>query len=112
MNFTSPRIIFYLVLLFYLPLQLYLFGRLERVLSARIRERGRAKVYRRAALCFFILMFFPFLWIAVFGLLPHDPYPWPIRQDLLLLSIWAVGSTGSALVLLSYDLFKRCVRTL
>jgi predicted MPP superfamily phosphohydrolase len=111
-NFTSPRIIFYLVLFFYLPLQLYLFRRLERGLNASIRDPRRAKIYRRAAMGFFIFMFFPFLWIAIFGLLPQEPYPWPIRQDLLLLSIWALGSTGCAAVLLSYDFFKRSVRML
>jgi predicted MPP superfamily phosphohydrolase len=111
MNFASPRIIFYIVLVFYLPLQLYLFRRLEGVLNAKIRDRGRAKLYRWAAVCFFILMFFPILRIAIFGFLPQEPYPWPIRPDLVLFSIWAVGSTGCALVLLSYDLVKGYVRT-
>jgi predicted MPP superfamily phosphohydrolase len=111
-NFTSPRVIFYIVLVFYLAAQLYLFRRLERGLNSTVRDPRRAKIYRRAAIGFFILMFFPFLWIAVFGLLPHEPYPWPIRQDLMLLSIWAVGSTGCAVVLLSYDLVKRSVRML
>ena len=107
MNFTSPRIIFYLILILYAPLQIYLYRRLGRVLNSRIRNPGRARLYRWATLGFFILMFIPFSWIAVFGLLPHEPYPWPIRQDLLFLSIWAVGSTGSALVLLSYELVRR-----
>lgn len=112
MNFTSPRIIFYIVLFFYVAVQLYLFRRLERGLNTRIRDPRRAKNYRRAAIVFFILMFSPFLWIAVFGLLPHEPYPWPIRQDLLLLSIWTVGSTGCAAVLLGCDLVKRSARRL
>ena len=112
MNFTSPRVIFYIVLGFYLACQLYLFRRLEGLLKEKIRDPRKLKLYRRAALLFFVLLFTPFGWIALFGLLPREPYPWPIRQELLLLAIWAVGSIGCALVLLIYNVIGRFIRTL
>lgn len=113
MNFTSPRLIFYIVLGFYLAGQLYLFRRLEAFLKQKIQDPRRVKLYRRAALLFLILLFVPFGWIAHFGLLPREPYPWPIRQELLLLlAIWAVGSIGCAVVLLSYNAIKRFIRVM
>jgi predicted MPP superfamily phosphohydrolase len=111
-NFTSPRLIFYIILGFYLAGQLYLFRRLEAYLKANIGDPRRVKLYRRAALLFFILLFVPFGWIALFGLLPREPYPWPIRQELLLLATWAVGSMGCAVVLLTYNVIGRFTRML
>ncbi len=112
MNFTSPRVIFYIVLVFYFAAQLYLFRRLKAFIKEKIRDPRREKLYRRAAFFLFGLMFVPFGWIAFFGLLPREPYPWPLRQELSLLAIWAVGSTGCALVLLSYRGLERIFRKL
>jgi len=111
-NFTSPRLIFYILLGFYLACQLYLFRRFKAFLKENIRNPRRVKFYRRVALLFFILQFVPFGWIALFGLLPRQPYPWPIRQELLFLAIWSVGSIGCALVLLSYNAIKRFIRVM
>ena len=110
MNFTSPRIFFYIVLGFYLAGQLYLFRRLEAFLKQKIQDPRRVKFYRRAALLFFILLFVPFGWIGYFGLLPSEPYSWPIRQELLLLAVWSVGSIGCAVVLLTYKVIGRFTR--
>jgi hypothetical protein len=111
-NFTSPRAAFFVVLVFYSIFQVYLFGRFRAYVYGKIRNPRRAKIYSGAGFFFFVLMFFPFAWIALFGLLPREPYPWPIRQDLLLLAIWACGSTGCALVLLSYNVIQRGLRML
>ncbi len=112
MNFTSPRLIFYLAVVFYLPVQLYLFHRFEVFVKEKIRPVRRARLYRIAGLFFFGLMFVPFGWIGYFGLLPSEPYSWPIRQELLLLAVWAVGSIGCAVVLLTYKVIGRFVRML
>jgi predicted MPP superfamily phosphohydrolase len=106
-NFTSPRTIFYIVLVFYLPLQLYLFHRLQGFLKKNVASPRLAKLFRGATFFFFILMLVPFGWIGFFGLLPPEPYSWPIQHDLMLIAIWGVGSIGCALVLLSYDMIKR-----
>lgn len=112
MNFTSPRAVFFLALFLYLLLQVYLFRRLRDAIAKKIRRPLPERYLVRGAFVFFLLMFLPFVWIGLFGLLPIKPYPWPIRVEVLLLAIWALGSTGSALVLLSYDLFKRAARRL
>ena len=99
--------VFFVILAVYLALQLYLFRRVLRYLKRRVRNPGQARVCRGTALFFFLLMFLPFAWIMFFGLLPHEPYPWPIRDDMVLFAIWAFGSTGSALILLAYGVIQR-----
>ena len=98
--------IFFVILSVYVALQLYLLGRLLGFLKNRIRSPRRTRVCCGAALVFFLLMFLPLAWIMLFGLLPHNPYPWPIRADMLLFAIWAVGSMGSALILLGSGVIR------
>lgn len=99
-------------MVFYLPVQLYLFHRFEVFVKEKIRLVRRARLYRIAGLFFFGLMFVPFGWIGYFGLLPSEPYSWPIRQELLLIAIWGVGSIGCAVVLLTYKGIGRFTRML
>jgi predicted MPP superfamily phosphohydrolase len=106
-NFTSARAVFFIVLGFYLALQFYLFRRVRNYIQKRSRGSRRAKLYCGAALGFFIVMFLPVVSIVLFGLLPHEPYPWPMRGELLWFAIWACGSTGLALVLMGYRWMKR-----
>ena len=106
MNFTSPRIAFFVVLGFYFYLQVSLFRRVNGYISNKIRARGRRRALTIAAAVFFLFMSVPFLWIILFGLMPSHQYPWPVKAHMVLFAIWATGSVGSALVLTVYDFIR------
>jgi predicted MPP superfamily phosphohydrolase len=108
-NFSSPRIAFFLVLALYLYFQLYLFRRVKTYITVKTADLRRQKLLSRAAAAFFVLMFLPFISMIVFGLTPSRPYPWPwpLKAQLVVLAIWALGSIGSALILSGYDFFRR-----
>jgi predicted MPP superfamily phosphohydrolase len=101
MNFTSPRVLFFVVFGFYLALQVDLFRRVRSTIHARVRDARRARYYSAVALVFFISMFAPLVLIVFFW--PHQPYVWPIRAAPILFAVWAFGSTGAALVLLAWQ---------
>src|SRR5204863_2807752 len=111
-NFTSPRIAFFLVLALYLYVQLYLFRRIQGSIDAKIRPLRRRKMLSAAAAAFFVFMLLPLIWIVVFGLI-QSPSPSAIKTEMtLLFAIWATGSVGSALVLGGYDVLKRALARL
>ena len=109
MNFSSPRIAFFLVLALYLYFQVNFFRRVKAYIIAKVADNRRQKLLTRAAAAFFVLMFLPFISMIAFGLMPRRPYPWPwpLKAQLVVLSIWALGSMGSALILSGYDFFRR-----
>lgn len=106
MNFTSPRIAFFVVLGFYFYLQVSLFRRVSGYISSKIRAQGRRRALTIAAAVFFLFMSVPFLWIILFGLMPSHQYPWPVKAHMVLFAIWATGSVGSALLLTVYDFIR------
>jgi uncharacterized protein len=108
-NFSSPRIAFFLVLALYLYFQLYLFRRVKAYITVKTADPRRQKLLSRAAAAFFVLMFLPFVSMIVFGPMPSRPYPWPwpLKAQLVVLAIWALGSIGSALILSGYEIFRR-----
>ncbi len=98
--------IFFILIGLYSALQVYLFRRLRGYLQRKIPDPRRARTAGRAALLFFLLMSLPLFWIALLGLLPHQPYPRPIRAQMVVFAIWAVGSVGSGAALLACDLIR------
>jgi uncharacterized protein len=105
-NFSSPRIGFFLILGFYVYLQVYLFRWVRDFLGEKIRPPRRLKALSAALAVFFLGMFLPIVWIA---LMWRHPSAWSIKTPIVLFTIWAVGSIGSSLVLLGYDLFRRAL---
>jgi uncharacterized protein len=105
-NFTSPRIAFFVILGFYFYFQVSLFRRVNVYLSNKIRAKAPRRALTIFAAVFFLFMLLPLLWIPLFGLMPSHPYPWPIKAHMVLFAIWATGSMGSALVLAVYDFIR------
>ena len=113
MNFTSPRVVFFIVLALYFSVQLYLFRRTEDYIAANVRDRRRKKTLSAAAAGFFVLMFVPLLWIIIFGLMASPPHTSPMKTRMtLVFAIWATGSIGSALVLGAYHFMQRALARL
>lgn len=104
-GFLFPALLLFLSL----PLQLYLFSQLRRCLNERVKN---ARVLRRLTLflaCCFVFMHLPLAWRVFFGMYALQPYAEIIKGFFIASSIWAVGSVGSALVLLAYNLFQRFI---
>ncbi|HEY1268857.1 MAG TPA: metallophosphoesterase [Candidatus Binatia bacterium] len=57
-------------------------------------------------------MFLPLVSMIVYGLVARQSYPWLVRAQIVLFAIWALGSTGSALVLMGYDFVRRAMTRL
>jgi len=57
-------------------------------------------------------MFLPLVSMIVYGLAPRQPYPWLFRAQIVLFAIWALGSTGSAFVLMGSDFVRRAMTRL
>jgi predicted MPP superfamily phosphohydrolase len=111
-NFTSPRIAFFLLAGLYLVCQGYLFRRARRYIADKIRDPKKARLAIAGTAGFFIFMFLPLVSMIVYGLVARQPYPWPVRAHIVLFAIWALGSIGSALVLMGYDFARRAMKRL
>lgn len=110
MDFPRALVIFVVLLLFYLVLQFYLFFRVRNYLRGRFRDRVKLRLLSGLVASFFLIMLSPFAWRILFGWHPHEPYPWVVRSLFGLAAVWGFGSTGSALMLLGYDFFRRFAR--
>ena len=104
MDFPRALVVFFVFLLFYLGLQTFLFFRIKGYLQSRAQDQRRQRFLSGLVGLFFLFMLYPLLWRAIFGFRFYEPYPWALR---VLLAFWVVGSIGSALVLLGYDLLRR-----
>jgi predicted MPP superfamily phosphohydrolase/uncharacterized protein YhhL (DUF1145 family) len=111
-NFTSPRVAFFLVIGLYLVCQVHLFRRARRYIADKIPDPKRAALLIVGAAGFLIFMFLPVVSMIVYGLVARQPYPWLVRAQIVLFAIWALGSTGSALVLMGYDFYHRAMTRL
>ncbi len=103
-----PRGFFFvLFLLVSMPMQLYLFS----VLRIHVKKAVENINLQRALLwlsgCLFILPFAPLAWRAMFGPYGKQGYPFLLRGLLSASSIWWAGSIGCAVIMLSYNFFRR-----
>lgn len=92
-----------------LPLQLYLFCQLRRCLNERVKNARALRLLTFFLGCCFVFMHLPLAWRVFFGMYAVQPYAEIIKGFFIASSIWAVGSVGSALVLLAYNLFQRFI---
>ena len=106
MNFTSARGIFFVVLFLYLLLQLYLFHRVTGWLRNRV-ENPRRRLLSGLVVFVFLFMLSPLAWRLLFGWGPNQPHPTMVRTLFYIFGIWGLGSTGCALVLLSFEMLRR-----
>jgi len=104
MDFPRALFVLFLFLSIYLALQFFLFFRLRRELGSWIQDDKRRRLASVILGVYFLLMLYPMALRAIFGVRFYEPYPWALRG---FLAFWIVGSVGSALVLLSYDLLRR-----
>lgn len=98
-----------LLLFVSLPLQLYLFGQLRRCLNERVKN---ARVLRWLTFFLgsgFVFMHLPLAWRVFLGMYAVQPYSESVKGFFIASSIWVVGSVGSALILLAYNLFRRFI---
>ncbi len=107
MDFPRAILVLFLFLALYLALQFYFFSRVRGFLRIRVQNRKRRRLLSGIVLSFFLLMLFPLAWRLLFGYHPHEPYPWVVRGLFAVFAVWGFGSTGSALILLGYDVFYR-----
>jgi len=110
MDFPRALVVFCVFLLAYLSLQLFLFFRIRDYLRSQIPDRSRRTLYSGLVGCFFLLMLFPLAWRSMSASHPYGPDPWLVRGLFAVFAVWGFGSSGSALVLLCYDFFRRLAR--
>lgn len=103
MDFPRAFSIFFFFLFFYLALQLYLFSRLWNYLRSRVEDLKKRRFLFGLVTVFFLFMLYPLAWHVSSGFRLHDPFPLILRG---LMAFWVVGSVGSALILLGYDLCR------
>ena len=103
MDFPRPYTVFLILASLYLVLQLYLFLRLQSYFKVCSPDRRRQRFLSRLATAFFLLMLLPLAWRALFGWLHYDLIPSVLRA---FFGVWVFGATGSALILLAYDLLR------
>jgi predicted MPP superfamily phosphohydrolase len=104
MDFPSVRPIYILFLLAYLGLQYFLYGRLKTCVVAWVRDERKRRVLIAALGCVFLFMLYPLAWRIFFGQASYEPFQQTLRATV---AFWAVGSTGLALYLAGYELFRR-----
>lgn len=107
MDFPRAIFVFFLFLTFYLALQFYFFFRVRGFLRLRVQDQKGRRLLPGIVISFFLLMLFPLVWRLLYGFHWHEPYPWLVRGLFALFAVWGFGSTGSALILLGYDVFHR-----
>ena len=98
-----------LLLFVSLPLQFYLFTQLRRCLNERVKN---ARVLRWLTFFLgsgFVFMHLPLAWRIFLGMYAVQPYSESVKGFFIASSIWVVGSVGSALLLLAYNLFRRFI---
>lgn len=95
MPLPSFRLVFFATLGLYLALQAFLFVQLRSSLVRRYP--ARATLFTLLAALFFLLMLYPFAWHVVFGVADYEPHTGALRPWA---TVWALGSTGAALVIL------------
>lgn len=107
MDFPRALLIFALFIGVYIVSQIYLFFRLRDYLQSRVKDPRKRRLVFGLAGIFLALMLSPFLWRLFISRNPLELYPWAARPLLDLFTVWGFGSPGCALVLLSYDLYRR-----
>ncbi len=103
---------FFLLIGLYIACQVYLFRCARRYIGDKIPDPKRAALLIAAAAGFLIFMFLPLVSMGLYGLVARQPYPWLVRAQIVLFAIWALGSTGSTLVLIGYDFARRAMTRL
>jgi len=110
MDFPRALFVLFLFLAFYLAFQLYLFFRIQGYLHDRVRARKLRRVIDFALSAFFLFMFFPLAWRLLYGYRFHPTHPWFVHSLFAVFAVWGFGSTGSAVILLVYDILRRLAR--
>lgn len=103
MDFPRAISVFLGFLAVYLTLQVYFFYRISAYLRVTVRNRINRRALLALVALVFLFMLYPLAWRAFFGFRFYEPYPWPLRG---FVAFWIVGSMGSALILLGYDLVR------
>jgi uncharacterized protein len=101
-----------LFLLVSVPLQAYLFGLGRAQLRNRIKNADLVNKLTFTAGCCFILLDLPLAWRILFGPSAVEFTSSFVRAAFAMSSIWAIGSTGSAAILLAYNLLRRFILSL
>ncbi|MBI4528283.1 MAG: metallophosphoesterase [Deltaproteobacteria bacterium] len=106
MDFPRAAIAIAIVFIAYLSLQFFLLIRVREILLRRAKGAGIRKVISAAVAGFFGLMLLPPLWLRFF--VPYFAAPRSSAGQVLviLFSVWGVGSTGAALILLGDALWR------
>ena len=107
MDFPRALFIFFLFLTFYLVLQACLFFRFLGYLRGRFQNRLRRGILTALGASFFLLMLIPIPLRLFYGWHFHEPFSRLFPGLFTVSAVWGFGSTGSALILLGYDLFYR-----
>lgn len=103
---------FFLVSGLYLVCQVYLFRRARRYIADKIPDPKRAALLIIGTAGFLFFMFLPLVSMFIYGLVARQPYPWLVRGQVVLFAIWALGSTGSAFLMMGYDFARRAMTRL
>jgi predicted MPP superfamily phosphohydrolase len=104
MNLSPSFLISGLFLLVSVPLQIYLFRQGRDYLKDRIKNDGALKKVTFAMGCCFVLLDLPLVWRGLFGSSAVEFSSLVVRAFFTVSSIWAIGSTGSAAIVLAYRL--------
>jgi predicted MPP superfamily phosphohydrolase len=109
MNLSPSFLISGLFLLVSIPLQVYLFRRGRGYIRDRIKNDDVLKKLTFTAGCCFVLLDLPLAWRVLFGPSAVEFSSPVVRAMFTLSSIWAIGSTGSAAIVLAYKLLQRLI---
>jgi predicted MPP superfamily phosphohydrolase len=105
MPLPSFRLVFFATLGLYLALQAFLFLELRGFLLRRYP--ARANFPTLLAALFFLLLLYPFAWHVVFGVADYEPHTGALRPWA---TVWALGSTGTAVAILAARGLRRLKR--
>ncbi len=107
MDFPRGIVILSFISTLYLLLQFFLLVRISEYLREHFKDQTRRRLLSGLAVFFCLLTFIPFFWRASLGWHLDEYHPWAYRALFIIFAVWGPGSTGAAVILLGYDLWRR-----